>query len=188
MSSLRIASDRSSEPLPPAPPPPEPTSDPLAAPAHPTARTQAPAPPAAPPARPPAEPAAVSGPRKIVATARHIAELLEREPALWPGLTACVTDTDGLMIVHYTVLIPGGTESTAPAADPDPDADTGGGPAPETVHIPGPVAGAVPARWRMLLAGVRESHRVQGREHVTVLRGVYAGLPVTVLFTVLACG
>ncbi|MFY7065892.1 hypothetical protein ACOQFV_08520 [Nocardiopsis changdeensis] len=146
----------------------------------------------------------MSGPRKVIVTARHIAALLEREPSLWPGLTACVTDTDGRMIVHYAVLAPGGPEAPAPATDPvarsaDPSApagpaddtadhdEDGGGDRPVRAPSPGPATGAVPARWRMLLAGVRESHRVQGREHVTVLRGIYAGLPVTVLFTVLAC-
>jgi hypothetical protein len=219
MNTLRIASDRSSDPLPAAPPPQEPSSDPLAAPAH--ARPRVPAPPPVPPARPPAEPLSVSGPRKVIVTARHIAALLEREPSLWPGLTACVTDVDGRMIVHYAVLTPGGTEYPAPvtgpesaAAPPRPTApadpadpagpagagpaedtaggggDGGEGPPPEPLHIPSPdpVTGAVPTRWRMLLAGVRETHRIQGREHVTVLRGIYAGLPVTVLFTVLACG
>lgn len=213
MNTLRISSDRSSEPLPAAPPPREPSSDPLAAPARTAApaRPRVPAPQPAPP-RPPAEPLSVSGPRKVIVTARYIAALLEREPSLWPGLTACVTDTDGRMIVHYAVLAPGGTEVPAPATDPDPAArsansarssapsapagpadDTadregdGGGDRPVRVPSPGPATGAVPARWRMLLAGVRESHRVQGREHVTVLRGIYAGLPVTVLFTVLTC-
>ncbi|MFL1379289.1 MULTISPECIES: hypothetical protein [unclassified Nocardiopsis] len=80
---------------------------------------------------------------------------------------------------------PGGSQ-----ADGDGKEEGGAPPATGLPHFPSPdpATGAVPARWRMLLAGVRESHRVQGREHVTVLRGIYAGLPVTVLFTVLACG
>lgn len=204
MNTLRITSDRSSDPLPAAPPPPEPSSDPLAAPVRTAApaRPRVPVPPPVPPAGPPAEPLAVSGPRKVIVTARHIAALLEREPSLWPGLTACVTDVDGRMIVHYAVLAPGGTEHPAPvpeaatapadAAGPDGAEERGTAPDPDSASLhlpsPGPTTGAVPARWRMLLAGVRESHRVQGREHVTVLRGIYAGLPVTVLFTVLACG
>ncbi|WP_306367775.1 hypothetical protein [Nocardiopsis sp. CC223A] len=209
MNTLRITSDRSSDPRPAAPPPQGPSSDPLAAPARTAApaRPRVPVPPPAPPARPPAEPLSVSGPRKVIVTARHIAALLEREPSLWPGLTTCVTDVDGRMIVHYAVLAPGGAEHPAPVTDPasapapagatdsgggaaDGAQDDGEGPAPGPLYVPSPdpVTGAVPARWRMLLAGVRETHRIQGREHVTVLRGIYAGLPVTVLFTVLACG
>ncbi|MDE3724607.1 hypothetical protein PWG71_24735 [Nocardiopsis sp. N85] len=123
-------------------------------------------------APPSGEPPLVSGPRKIMATARHIAAVLEREPGLWPGLTTCVTDTDGRIIVHYTIVTgrdsAGGEDAAAALSGPD----------------------GVVARWRSLLARERESRRERGngRERITTVRGFSSGFPVTVLFTVLHTG
>lgn len=113
----------------------------------------------------PTEPRA-RGPRKVIATARNVAHLLEQHPALWPGLTTCITDTDGRMIVHYAV----------------------GGDSRDASFLFGP--DGVVARWRSVLSEVQEAHRERGkgRERVVTVRGTYSGCSVTVLFTVISGG
>lgn len=105
----------------------------------------------------------VSGPRKAITSARTVARLLEDEPALWPGLTTFVTDTDGRLIVHYAA----GRESREASSLFGPD--------------------GVVARWRSVLADPKEARRErnEGRERVVTLRGRHSGYPVTVLFTVI---
>lgn len=114
------------------------------------------------PPRPlPSEPVA-PGPRRAIASARNVAGLLEQEPRLWPGLTTCVTDTDGQMIVHYAVS----GESTTASSLFGPD--------------------GVVALWRSVLAEPKEARRevAQGNERVITVHGRHAGYMVTVLFTV----
>lgn len=105
----------------------------------------------------------IPGPRRMVASARDMAQILERDPALWPGLTTCVTDTDGQSIVHYAAAR--NSDHASSLFGPD----------------------GVVARWRAELDDPKESRRErrQGREHVVTLRGKHSGYPVTVLFTVL---
>lgn len=104
----------------------------------------------------------VPGPRKVITSARALAGLLEEEPALWPGLTALVTDTNGRPILHYAA----GRGSSQASALFGPD--------------------GVLARWRSLLREPEEvgGERLKGRERVVTLRGRHRGHPVTVLFTV----
>lgn len=110
----------------------------------------------------PSEPPAPGAPTVITA-ARNVAGLLEREPGLWPGLTACVTDTFGQLIVHYAAGR--GTESAEALFGPD----------------------GVVARWRSMLTEDQEARqeRNEGREHVITVRGKHSGHSVTVLFTVI---
>ncbi|MBB6119962.1 hypothetical protein [Nocardiopsis algeriensis] len=103
------------------------------------------------------------GPRKVIAGARSVAGLLEQDPALWPCLTTCVTDTDGRVIVHYAA-----------------SGDSG-----EAACLFGP--DGVVARWRSVLTQDREARRERdkGRERVVTVHGHHCGHPVTVLFTVI---
>ena len=109
----------------------------------------------------PSEPL-IPGPRKVICSARDVAGLLESEPGLWPGLTTCVTDTDGRLIVHYAAGR--GSRDANRLFGPD----------------------GVAARWRSVLAEPKESRRERrgGRERVVTLQGRRSGYPVTVLFTV----
>lgn len=102
------------------------------------------------------------GPRRAIASARNVARLLEQEPGLWPGLTTCVTDTDGQMIVHYAVS--GDSRTASSLFGPD----------------------GVVALWRSVLAEPKEARREisQGNERVITVHGRYAGYIVTILFTV----
>lgn len=114
------------------------------------------------PPRPlPPEPVA-PGPRRAIASARNVAGLLEQEPGLWPGLTTCITDTDGQMIVHYAVN--GNATSASSLFGPD----------------------GVVALWRSVLTEPEEARRevAQGNERVITVYGKHAGYMVTVLFTV----
>lgn len=105
----------------------------------------------------------VPGPRKVITSARALARLLEEEPALWPGLTALVTDTNGRPILHYAAGR--GSQQALALFGPD----------------------GVVARWRSLLCEPDEDagERLKGRERVVTLRGRHRGHPVTVLFTVI---
>ena len=111
----------------------------------------------------PIEPS-VSGPRRLTACARDVAALIEGDPGLWPALTTCVTDTNGLTTVHYAAVHGGGLASSLFGPD------------------------GVVSRWRARLHGPTEARRerAQGRERVVTLRGHHSGYAVTVLFTVLA--
>ncbi|MEU3306529.1 hypothetical protein ACWGSK_23535 [Nocardiopsis sp. NPDC055551] len=111
----------------------------------------------------PIEPS-VSGPRRLTACARDVAALIEADPGLWPALTTCVTDTNGLTTVHYAAVHGGGLASSLFGPD------------------------GVVSRWRARLHAPTEARRErsQGRERVVTLRGHHSGYAVTVLFTVLS--
>ncbi|MBR8743089.1 hypothetical protein DSY14_15340 [Nocardiopsis sp. MG754419] len=93
-----------------------------------------------------------------------MAELIEGDPGLWPALTTCVTDINGLTTVHYAAVHGGGLASSLFGPD------------------------GVVSRWRDRLHVPTESssERAGGRERVVTLRGEHSGYAVTVLFTVLA--
>lgn len=106
----------------------------------------------------------VCGPRRLTACARDVVALIEGDPGLWPALTTCVTDTNGLTTVHYAAVHGGGLASSLFGPD------------------------GVVSRWRSRLHAPTEAkrERAQGRERVLTLRGHHSGYAVTVLFTVLA--
>lgn len=114
------------------------------------------------PAPPRVEPL-LPGPRRLTASARDVAELIEADPSLWPALTTCVADTNGQTIVHYAAAH--GQGQAASLFGPD----------------------GVVSRWRALMSDASESRRehAQGRERVVTLRGHHSGHALTVLFTVL---
>lgn len=114
------------------------------------------------PAPPRLEPL-LPGPRRLTASARDVAELIEADPSLWPALTTCVADTNGQTIVHYAAAH--GQGQAASLFGPD----------------------GVVSRWRALMNDASESRRehAQGRERVVTLRGHHSGHSLTVLFTVL---
>jgi hypothetical protein len=114
------------------------------------------------PAPPRLEPL-LPGPRRLTASARDVAELIEGDPSLWPALTTCVADTDGQAIVHYAAAHGAGQASSLFGPD------------------------GVVSRWRSLMDDASESRRErsEGGERVVTLRGHHCGHAVTVLFTVL---
>ncbi|GAA1077828.1 hypothetical protein NE857_16055 [Nocardiopsis exhalans] len=103
------------------------------------------------------------GPRRLTASARDVAELIEADPSLWPALTTCVADTNGQTIIHYAAAH--GQGQAASLFGPD----------------------GVVSRWRALMSDASESRRehARGRERVVTLRGHHSGHALTVLFTVL---
>ena len=100
------------------------------------------------------------GPQRAITCTHNVAELLEREPGLWPCLTTCVVDVEGLAAVHYAA----GAGSRGASALFGPD--------------------GVLARWRSVLEGDRETHRERPDERLVTVHGTYGGMPITVLLTV----